>query len=283
MQQATFEEITPEKAFELLKNNPKNRGLKKGKVRSYAKEMTEGKWSGENGETIKLTSEGILTDGQHRLEAVILSGVPQRFLVVRGVTLESMKTVDIGTKRTGGDIFAMNGVLAHNRNVLAAAINICAAFKGNVYPAVQSKNALTPRDVYQYYLDHPEILESELSLGGVHHKIKILCPVSILVALHYKFSQIDKKKADDFVFNFVYGADLSAGDPILEVRNRIIAERDKWGGSWSAGLRHRYIYLLVKAFNAFMRGQKVKTIRYQAEAPAIIGEVFDEGIYEKTV
>jgi len=66
--------IGPKKAAELLENNDHNRKITQSRVSEYAKEMRNGMWM-YNGETITRSVSGKLMDGQHRLLAVIASGV----------------------------------------------------------------------------------------------------------------------------------------------------------------------------------------------------------------
>lgn len=104
----TIETITPELAekyieestrlFNTLSGN-KQRRVRQTTVDCYVKAMKEGRWK-MNGETIKFDKEGRLMDGFHRVKAVIKSGMPIDFLVVRGIENEVMDTIDIGLKRS---------------------------------------------------------------------------------------------------------------------------------------------------------------------------------------
>lgn len=99
--------ITPEYAGELLKMNVGNRRLKPIK-NVYADQMKKGTWM-ENGESIIIDKNGFIKDGQHRLNAVIASGVSYFCVVVTGVDPEVMDTIDVGTNRSLQDILELNG------------------------------------------------------------------------------------------------------------------------------------------------------------------------------
>ena len=103
-----FEVITPEMANAILEDSAikfakakgmKQRDVRQGTVKCYAKNMTEGKWE-INGDTIRFDKEGRLMDGQHRLRAIAKSGVSQVCLVVRGIENSVMHTIDAGLKRS---------------------------------------------------------------------------------------------------------------------------------------------------------------------------------------
>src|SRR4051812_3482650 len=61
-------------ATAMLERNESNRPINDGRLRRWIDAMKRGEWK-QNGDTIKITSCGILNDGQHRLTAVARSGV----------------------------------------------------------------------------------------------------------------------------------------------------------------------------------------------------------------
>lgn len=89
--------ITPEKAIDLLANNPDNRKLSKAHVHKLADDMREGKWEPWNGNTIVFEKDtGKLLDGQHRLEAIVESEKPQWMWICNGVD----KTIHMDDNKT---------------------------------------------------------------------------------------------------------------------------------------------------------------------------------------
>ena len=93
--------FTKEDAEEIINNynNVNYRKLKQHVVDMYAKEMKEGRWA-QNGDSIKFDWNGQLRDGQHRLFALIKSGIPQTFVVVENLDPACEATMDIGHKRS---------------------------------------------------------------------------------------------------------------------------------------------------------------------------------------
>jgi hypothetical protein len=61
--------------------------------------MLDGNWK-ENGETVKLDSNGNIIDGQHRLQAIVDSGVTIELILVEGLNPSVADTIDIGRKRS---------------------------------------------------------------------------------------------------------------------------------------------------------------------------------------
>lgn len=117
-------EITPERAREMLEHNYEdNRNLRKFYANQLATVMRNGRYVAENGQTIVFgEDDGVLYDGQHRLMAIALSGVPQTMLVVWITNgKEAYKTIDNGTRRTVSDFLRLP-----DRNVVAAVAKVMA-------------------------------------------------------------------------------------------------------------------------------------------------------------
>lgn len=104
-----LEKITPTKARKLLKNNLKNRKPKQAVIDRLCKDMKAGKWQ-ENGQTIVISKNETLVDGQHRLFACIDADTDFKTLVVRGVEEEVIHTIDTGAARTLGNLFEIEGM-----------------------------------------------------------------------------------------------------------------------------------------------------------------------------
>ena len=85
------EVITPDDAANYLLNNAMHRKIKQKKVAEYMNEMVDGKWT-LNGKSLIFDLNGRLLNGQHRLSAVVHSGVPLTTLVVRGVDPAVLET-----------------------------------------------------------------------------------------------------------------------------------------------------------------------------------------------
>ena len=133
------ERITPEIATQILATNiDRNRPVNVSRVGMYEHDMLTGKWV-DNGETIKIDSEGRLVDGQHRLRAIERSGVPLWLWVARGVSPDAFETVDVGLTRTPRQLFNMSGdALKHYKTAPAIAGFAFRVFVG-VSKATQSQ------------------------------------------------------------------------------------------------------------------------------------------------
>jgi hypothetical protein len=102
MVQAKIELITPELAAKYLDGNTNNRPLRKCVVAAYAADMKAGNWKLTH-QGIGLASDGTLLDGQHRLAAIVESGIAVKMMVIQGIEKETVIAMDDHAKRSAGD------------------------------------------------------------------------------------------------------------------------------------------------------------------------------------
>jgi hypothetical protein len=103
-------EVTPELAKRWLNNNFRNRSVREDVARAYARDMVNGRWVYTH-QGIAFNDRDELIDGQHRLHAVILSGLESvRMMVTFGLPskidgheMTTMDAVDRGACRSVAD------------------------------------------------------------------------------------------------------------------------------------------------------------------------------------
>jgi len=115
------EVITPDIARQYLGLNYKhNRNLLRSYVERYADDMRSGRWRFEASDPIRFNINGELIDGQHRLHAVITTGITTPFIVIRGIPAEAIHVIDTGKSRSPADALKIHGFT--NTVLLAAAL-----------------------------------------------------------------------------------------------------------------------------------------------------------------
>lgn len=266
--------ITPETAKQILdRTKIKNRSLNWNTVRHYAEQMRAGKWH-LNGETIKIDINGNAFDGNHRLNAVILSGVSVEMLVVRDVEdLDSFKTVDIGRPRTSAQIFNMDGV--KNYTVLTSAITKFVSLKKDGEKIRENEKTGKEEDLINKEL--PLIKLSPEEALNIYYKDQDLwdeiakrataCYVSTHlvskseVGGYMSYLIIEKKHDKEKVFEF-FDDVLKRDQPInatnAKLRKRLI------NVSKSAKMRSLpRQQLFVKAWNAYLIGKTIKCLQWR--------------------
>lgn len=106
MRQKTVK-VTPRMAEAWLQKNVVNRPLRATVVDTYANAMRRGEWLCSP-EGIAFDSAGNLQNGQHRLNAVIQSGITAEMVVWEDVPPEVFNCTDTGLKRSVGDVLGVN-------------------------------------------------------------------------------------------------------------------------------------------------------------------------------
>lgn len=110
-----FEIITPSIARKYLALNRSNRPIRRQLVLQLADLMKQGKFYASH-QGIAFYDTGELADGQHRLSAIVESGLDAEMLVTRGLSPQSNHCIDRGIARTARDTLGFLGVNASNRD-----------------------------------------------------------------------------------------------------------------------------------------------------------------------
>ena len=223
----SVELITPEMAEELIKRNTNNfRKPDSRTVAAYAKEMSLGEWK-LNGDTIKIDYQDgvpVIVDGQHRLMAVIKSGVPIKSIVVRGVNDDGL-TVDRGRKRTLSQWCAYKGY-PYASELPALAKGIIAHERGNWNKTQQHygllQNSPVQSEVKTYIEEHLEVLADTMK---VSKSCKLLtCTVLGTIIYVGCGGKKPSKNAEAvwFVNALNTGENISHEDPVYHLRKKLL-------------------------------------------------------------
>lgn len=242
-------DLTPALARVMLSRNDGNRRISEALVTAYARDISSGSWT-FNGEPIIISSDGKLNDGQHRCEAVVTADKGIQTILVIGVERDTRTTLDQGRVRTSGDFLAMNG--HSTANVLGAAASLYWQYTTFGVLARGSNQRPTKGEVMRTVSDHPDIAKA---VAFCHRKgIGSVGGHSLLAFVHYTvWKRAGRLNADEFIKSLVDGVGLSAQNPILYARNRLMFERGKLRGNFKAEL-------IFKAWNAHRRGETLRHI-----------------------
>jgi len=110
--------ITPEIAAEFLLRNTENRKKRGWWISALAGMIKRGEWIVSH-QGIAFDKNGVLLDGQHRLEAIVEAGIPVQMVVSFDVDGDAFKVVDNGIKRTLSDLTGIHVRTAEVCRVLA--------------------------------------------------------------------------------------------------------------------------------------------------------------------
>lgn len=251
--------VTPDIAAEMLERNTMNRNISLKHVKNLAHAMTCGNWA-ENGETIAIAEDGTLLDGQHRLWAVIESGLPIVFLVAYNVKKCVMPTINQGKIRYLSDVLNIKG---SPRWRTAAAITKLAwiydNFDSELHPA-SCKSSVQNIVLENYYDQNKALIEhvTETVSGGKHHFV-----MSSMGLAYLLFMRAHPRKAEEFITMLKTGENLHTQHPVMALRMKLISNLMN---KQKLSVRETLAYY-IKAWNAYVKGKNLSIFRWNNTLP----------------
>lgn len=255
--------VTPELAESLLERNVMNRPIDKGVVNFMAASMARGEW--------KITHQGValdgdfdsgrLLDGQHRLHAVIKSGVPVRMLVFLHVLPETFSVLDTGKKRTAGDVLNLSG--EKDATLLGSTIRHVLLF--NESPDASwggAQSRVTNEQIINEFKRSPSEYRDAVSVGRVLSSDVGMIATAATTAYYVTMQAAPSVDETEWIEGLRYGANLSIGDPRLAVLN--VFRRLNSGSTARRRTDTRgHMGLYIKGWNAWVKSREVRSLRFQ--------------------
>lgn len=245
--------VTPEIAEQLLARNEVNRPFKKRWIAALAEDMRSGRWV-DDGMPIRISVNGTLVDGQHRLSAVSLSGTTQTLDFRFGVPMEAQDAMDSGVRRSPGDNLAMKG--RENTKTLAAAARLVLKIRAGISPAASGAeeitNGITNMAVLEF-ANNTELMWEATHYGKMLERVG-LNPTGV-AAWYYIASELGHDGIVEFCESVRDGG-APVGDPRTALRNwaagRARNRRDVAGTAYVA---------MVRAWNAHVQGREMAAMK----------------------
>ncbi len=255
--------ITPAIAKSYLGQNQSNRPLSKRHIQRLSEVMMRKEWI-TNNDSICFDGSGVLINGQHRLYAIIKSGISVDILVSRGFDPDSFRTMDsLVMARGGRDALALMGV--KDCSIISGALTLIHQYKN--YNTMSSYCLITPTIILKEYDLHPDIsLYAETIPRGQYKGL--LSPV-VGLYFYYVISKADYNKGNIFMNGLVYGYNLEKHNPMLRLRDKLIKNHS----TYPKYSRLDQISLLIYTWNKFMKGEKIINFKQPTQNfPAILGD-----------
>lgn len=245
--------ITPELAQDWLALNTRNRTQSEDYVRRLTSAMQRGEFQ-FNGDGVRFSRSGVLLDGQHRLAAIVRSGVTVRQVVVQGLDDETQVTMDRQNRRTLGHYLQIQG--EDQSKTLTAALNMAWQWDRGHRWKVGSGAAELPsyEQAFEYLQANPNIRTSVDVAKPLRPK-KVMRE-STGALLHWVYSRINPDHADDFMERLVSGAHVDNDDPVWALR-----ERSKDLRADKLETPQTVVPIACKAWNIYRAGRRIKTLR----------------------
>jgi hypothetical protein len=249
--------VTPELAAVMLGYNTNNRPASSATASYYARQMADGEWR-ETFAPIQFSGDR-LVDGQHRLMAIIESGVAIPMWVGFGVDDEAFGYIDIGRKRTAGDIFSINGV--PNATLVAAAVRWIHAYEhGHAafnYGGEKYKPIKDPAPLFRYFETlNQDRVQIACKAGQWFGHNRVPCP-AVATACHYICAGKNAAQADAFFRKVADGVGFkSKSEPEYKLREKLVSRT-------SIPTRSQVFAFIVLAWNATRQNKRIGNLVHE--------------------
>jgi hypothetical protein len=252
--------ITPEMAKKMIeKSSIRNRRTKERSVNAYAHDMSENKWKENTGELIKMSSDGSIIDGHHRLLAVIISGKTIKFHVAYNLSEDVFSVIDTGVSRTSNDTLFICGY--RNANLLGSSIGLYLRIKNNLYASSQP---IANYEILQEYESNIEkwdqIIHKTVSWYEANSKV---ISATMIGGFYSAISESDPVMADLFM-DYLCKDKGDKITPAYVLRKRLIENKISSGKL----TRITIIVFMIKAWNAYRDGRTISYLKFDPKSEA---------------
>lgn len=246
--------ITPEMALHWINCLANCRSVNPADVEAYARDMKAGQWN-ENGETIKWDVENHCVDGETRLRACVLAGVPFESWVITGLPVQGAKTVDLGRKRLLASVLKNSGERYSTQ--VAATATLIWRWEHGRDALVDTRTKPTYYELAEIIKDNAALRTSvELVHGSCGNAARLSRSSTVPAMINYCGSRKHADRADTFIHQVHSGKDIGFGDPAYTLREKLI----KLGRSQNRFLQREMLGLWIPAWNAFAQNKRLKRI-----------------------
>lgn len=256
-------------AKDLLKLNVHNRSVSRKVVEQIKRDITDDKWV-YTGDAIRVSSDGVLLDAQHRLIAVEESGARIPTLIIEGLDPNAANWIDQNRKRSVPDILRF-------RNITIGHVTTCASAASILMQADLALPA-TREMVADYVEEHHRELEriaawaktmcdfSPMAKSKTRINSRSLSPGPLTaLAVHMLREGADPDLLKEFVEGVATGLSRTEEDRVTYIAmRRRIEDMPLYTGGGGA----QYPILLTEGFKVFINtynswadGKVVKIVR----------------------
>jgi hypothetical protein len=259
-------EVTPAQAQKWLEGNVDNRNLREPRVLQYAQILQRHEWE-LTGDAIVFDEDGTLLNGQHRLSAIVVTGIPARLIILRGVPAKSQEVMDTGLARTLSDQLQRRGV-PYYTFVSGALFWLhrmeYAEKTGHPHYADQSQRP-TFRQLLALYENHKTLAEQTSKVSKLVNNLKLRAGATLAIYHRLRLLQLEDpnipQEVEIFFRSWLEGTDLKANDPIFRLREWCLEDAAKRHTRGRAP-DYRYVAYVIIAWNKWRDGEPVRQLKW---------------------
>lgn len=259
---SVYIDMTPELAQKYLDTQVRNRSLNQRWVTALTNAIKRGEWI-LDGNSIKMDENGHLIDGQHRLEAVVRSGITVPMEVKSGFKPEAIFVMDAFVRpRTVGDVLSLNGV--KNANAVASGIQVfLMEMRGIVSNSSEYK--VSPTFIMKVYNENPDVWQhfATFSIRSAQmdkDRLNLVRPSQICgYASYLHLVKKHEPERIEYFFNNLCSSKESKNVSIEKLRQTLLRNAVAQKKYTKDTLRA----LLVKTWNGYITGVTVRCLKVQ--------------------
>ena len=231
----------------VLVYNTGNRRINRRKLQQLVGQMQRGEFV-NTGEPIIISREGVLNDGQHRLQAVIEADVEVDIDVRFGISRDAFRMTDTGASRTSGDVLTIMGV--HAGGHVSSTVRLLLLYERGLPDSIRE------------FVSHEEIaraferwqdVEDVVAAVNSHAFPKAVRSVPLYATAFLASRTPGKAKLDTWLDAVATGLDVGRDHPAYQLRERLLRGIP---AATREGLMERFA-LMVKSWNLFAKGDTV--------------------------
>lgn len=225
----------------------KNRIQRPTQSARYGDDMRDGKWHGRNGETVKITYEYLVTDGQHRFKELIKQDKPVELMLYFGAKLEERHTVDRNIARLLSDSMGLSG-FPDGKSLAEIVLWVYRMeHDGNVL----GRNGNRPSDevLMEWARVRRDTLGPAAAYAAMAYRRYSKVTPRVYGMAHYLLHKIDPVKAEVFLTGLATCVDVPGDSVIHTLRDRLDRGTKREGEKMTSEDR---LCLIMMAWNVYM-------------------------------
>jgi hypothetical protein len=246
--------VTPALAAEWLKSNTRNRRASPDAVADLVAIIRGGRWRVTH-QGIAFGADRVLYDGQHRLLAVVESGIAVEMLVTHGLSPADRDAIDnggLGVRRPRHVLAITDGIDVSKHDAANATAARSLIDHGNLTHGVRQTAWTLRADVAAH---GPALAALHDALVCSH--VARLTAAAVVASLAVAW-RTEPERAVEFAAHLRTGENLGAGHPALALRNYLLSRSSMQGGG---AARDDLSLRTFGAFDAYVRGASMKQLK----------------------
>ncbi|SCE61080.1 hypothetical protein GA0115253_109029 [Streptomyces sp. Termitarium-T10T-6] len=252
------EEITPAIAARILDAtrmhgcNP--RKLDPAHASRLARDMSSGGWNDHNPDVLSLCSHGAALQGQHRLEALIISQITRNFLIARDVPHATATTMDCGKARSAATALSLAGVQTGRKDI-ASSVRLLQLYDTErtktPWPMWRSVTYTNAEIVRLFTSAYPDLAQYQPQMSALKSGLHSAPAASLTCSYLIHRNSQDPAMTADFLQGLVSGAHLDESDPRWVLRRWFVKPNRPRRGSSVSPLQ---LGMIIKCWNLWAAG-----------------------------